>query len=300
MTGTPTASRKRRARSLKTPSGSSSPGTKYAVDSRVAPVPPLTLSRSIAPVDARLRATSISSSGPSPPVRHWSTAIRKPTMKSSETAARTASSTSRPKRVRFSRLPPYSSVRVLTPGSKNCSIRCPPNEVTSQPSQPQRSRRAAASANRCTIAGISDDGQRHRHLEVDALRKVGRRAQRDARQRRRAAPPHVGHLRHAQRAVAWTPSASARSAGSLRSSQSEIEPYDAAVVGSTDAEPNVMTSPHAAGRLADVVVHLARIDQTVAAPPRRVRRRHDPVAQHLAAQLQRRVEVREGLTAPSP
>ena len=40
----------------------------------------------------------------------------------------------------------------------------------------------------------------------------------------------------------WTPSASARSAGSLRSSQSEIEPYDAAVVGSTDAEPNVMTS----------------------------------------------------------
>ena len=77
-------------------------------------------------------------------------------MKSSETAARTASSTSRPKRVRFSRLPPYSSVRVLMAGSKNCSIRCPPNEVTSHPSQPQRSRRAAASAKRCTIAGISD------------------------------------------------------------------------------------------------------------------------------------------------
>jgi hypothetical protein len=43
---------------------------------------------------------------------------------------------------------------------------------------------------------------------------------------------------------AWTPSASARSAGSLRSSQSEIEPYDAAVVGSTEADPNVMTRPH--------------------------------------------------------
>ena len=36
----------------------------------------------------------------------------------------------------------------------------------------------------------------------------------------------------------------ARSAGSLRSSHSEIDPYDAAVVGSTDAEPNVMTSAH--------------------------------------------------------
>jgi DNA-binding GntR family transcriptional regulator len=38
-------------------------------------------------------------------------------MKLSDTAARTASSTSRPKRVRFSRLPPYASVRVLTRGS---------------------------------------------------------------------------------------------------------------------------------------------------------------------------------------
>ena len=113
-TGTPTACRRRAARSLKTPSGSSSPGTKYAVASRVAPVPPLTLIRSTAPDDVRLRAISIMSSGPSPPVRHWSTAIRRLTMKSSDTAARTASSTSRPKRVRFSRLPPYASVRVLT------------------------------------------------------------------------------------------------------------------------------------------------------------------------------------------
>jgi hypothetical protein len=40
-----------------------------------------------------------------------------------------------------------------------------------------------------------------------------------------------------------TPSASARSAGSLRSSQSAIEPYDASVDGSTDADPNVITSP---------------------------------------------------------
>ena len=41
---------------------------------------------------------------------------------------------------------------------------------------------------------------------------------------------------------AWTPSASARSAGSLRSSHSAIEPYDASVAGSTDADPNVITS----------------------------------------------------------
>ena len=41
----------------------------------------------------------------------------------------------------------------------------------------------------------------------------------------------------------WTPSASARSAGSLRSSQSAIEPYDASVDLSTDADPNVITSP---------------------------------------------------------
>ncbi len=69
-TGTPSAARKRRARSLKTPSGCSSPGTKYAVDRRVAPVPPLTLNRSIASLAARLRPTSISSWGPSPPVKH--------------------------------------------------------------------------------------------------------------------------------------------------------------------------------------------------------------------------------------
>ena len=41
----------------------------------------------------------------------------------------------------------------------------------------------------------------------------------------------------------WTPSASARSAGSLRSSHSATEPYDASVDGSTDADPNVITSP---------------------------------------------------------
>src|SRR5439155_759646 len=67
--GTPTSSRNRIARSLKTPLGSLSPGTKKPVVRRVAPVPPLTLKRSTAPVEATLRAISIMSSGPRPPVR---------------------------------------------------------------------------------------------------------------------------------------------------------------------------------------------------------------------------------------
>jgi hypothetical protein len=54
---------------------------------------------------------------------HWSNAIRKPTMNESDTAVRTAETTSRANRTRFSNDPPYSSVRVLTNGSKNCSIR---------------------------------------------------------------------------------------------------------------------------------------------------------------------------------
>ena len=41
----------------------------------------------------------------------------------------------------------------------------------------------------------------------------------------------------------WTRSASWRSRSSLRGSHSEIDPYEAALSGSTDAEPKVMTSP---------------------------------------------------------
>ncbi len=163
-------------------------------------------------------------------------------MKSSDTAARTASSTSRPKRVRFSRLPPYSSVRVLMAGSKNCSIRCPPNEVTSHPSQPQRSRRAAASAKRCTIAGISEAASGTGTSRwTPSGRSEGARS---------GMPVSVDVPRRPMCVICdmhrapwpWTPSASARSAGSLRSSHREIEPYDAAVVGSTEADPNVITS----------------------------------------------------------
>ena len=163
-------------------------------------------------------------------------------MKSSETAARTASSTSRPKRVRFSRLPPYSSVRVLTPGSKNCSIRWPPNEVTSQPSQPQRSSRRAASANRSTIAGISDvrSGTGTSRCTPSGRSDGARSGMPDIVESRAA--PCGSSATCSSAPWRWTPSASARSAASLRSSQSEIEPYDAAVAGSTDAEPNVMTS----------------------------------------------------------
>ena len=173
-------------------------GTKYAVDSRVAPVPPLTLNRSIAPVAARLRAISISSSGPSPPVRHWSTAIRNPTMKSSETAARTASSTSRPKRVRFSRLPPYSSVRVLTRGVEELldQVAAERRHLAAVPAAALQARRrlgeplhdrrdlgrvAAAPAPR---GGRPPEGRTARAAGCPVIVDV-------------PAPPHVRHLRHA-------------------------------------------------------------------------------------------------------
>ena len=41
----------------------------------------------------------------------------------------------------------------------------------------------------------------------------------------------------------WTRAARVRSASSLRSSQSEIDPYEAALAGSTEAEPKVITNP---------------------------------------------------------
>ena len=137
------------------------------------------------------------------------------------------------------------------------------------------------------------DGQRHGHLEVDALRKVGGRAQRDARQRGRAAPPHVRHLRHAQSTVA----VDAVGERAQRRLVALVPQRDRAIRGRRRRVDRGRAERHheraSAGRLADVVVHLARIDQTVTAPARRVGRRHDPVAQHLPAQLQRRVEVRE-------
>ena len=84
----------------------------------------------------------------------------------------------------------------------------------------------------------------------------------------------------------WIPSASSRSAGSLRSSHRAIDPYEAWVVGSTDAEPKVITSPAPPGRLADVVVDLGLGDQAVVAPARGVRGGHDTVSEHPATKLE--------------
>ena len=153
----------------------------------------------------------------------------------------------------------------------------------------ESSSRAAGKAycsNRCTIAGISETASGTGTSRwTPSGRSEGARSGMPVRVEVPRRPMCV--ICETQRAPwAWTPSASARSAGSLRSSHSAIEPYDAAVVGSTQADP---TSSRAAstGRLADVVVHLAPIDQAVAAPARGVGRGHDPVAQHLPAQLQR-------------
>ena len=64
---------------------------------------------------------SSSSSGWSPSGRESSPETRAPTTKSRPTAPRTASRISSEKRMRFSRLPPYWSVRRLMAGLQNWS-----------------------------------------------------------------------------------------------------------------------------------------------------------------------------------
>jgi hypothetical protein len=111
--------------------------------------------------------------------------------------------------------------------------------------------------------------------------------------RRRAAPPHVRQLRHAASTVA----VDAFSERTKRRLVALVPKCDRAIRRCRRGLDRRRTERHdesaATSRLAHVVVHLARIDQTVTTPTRRVRRRHDPVAQYLPAQLERRVEVRE-------
>ena len=71
------------------------------------------------------------------------------------TAARTASSTSTQKRMRFSRLPPYSSVRRLLLGERNSWIRYPCAPCTSMPSKPPATALAAERAKYSTSSRIS-------------------------------------------------------------------------------------------------------------------------------------------------
>ena len=57
-------------------------------------------------------------------------------------------------RIRFSSGPPYSSVRVLLAGERNCSIRYPLEACRSIPSSPPSRHRRAAAANASTISAI--------------------------------------------------------------------------------------------------------------------------------------------------
>ena len=102
------------------------------------------------------------------------------------TAARTASNTSRGKRMRFSSEPPYSSSRRLEIGDRNSCSRYPCAPCSSMASKPSRSARRAvatkssrtlASPARSSASGASSPsecgsgGGRHRHPTV---RRVGR------------------------------------------------------------------------------------------------------------------------------
>ncbi len=79
---------------------------------------------------------------------------RMPTQMSCPTSARTAWRTSRRNRIRFSSDPPYSSVRTLLAGDRNCSIRYPDDACTSIPSSPPSRQRRAAAAKASTCSAI--------------------------------------------------------------------------------------------------------------------------------------------------
>jgi hypothetical protein len=81
--------------------------------------------------------------------------IFQPTMKSSPTCARTSSSTSRQKRVRFSTDPPYLSTRSLADGLRNWSSRCWPAAISSTPSSPPSLVRLAAAPKARTTRRMS-------------------------------------------------------------------------------------------------------------------------------------------------
>ena len=155
------------------------------------------------------------------------------------------SSTSRPKRVRFSRLPPYSSVRVLTRGVEELLDQVA-RRTTSPRTRPSRSApdARAASAKRVTIAGISAAAQRR--PAPRGGRPPGGRTGRAAGCRSastcRAAPCASSATCSARRGRGRPRPARGVPARCARPT-ARSTPYDAAVAGSTDAEPNVMTSP---------------------------------------------------------
>ena len=75
-----------------------------------------------------------------------------------------------PKRIRFSRLPPYRSVRWLTDGDQNWSIRWPWAAETSQPSSPPSRQRRAAWAKLLTMRAMSSSS-----ISFGMVREAGSR-----------------------------------------------------------------------------------------------------------------------------
>jgi hypothetical protein len=80
---------------------------------------PMTLMKSMSPVSDIACAISLAISWSMPLSLNSSAHILRPTQKSLPTASRTASSTSMPKRIRFSSEPPYSSLRRFVSGDQN-------------------------------------------------------------------------------------------------------------------------------------------------------------------------------------
>ena len=87
--------------------------------------PRITLMKSTLPVATRRRAISMPSVAESPSGSASSTTMRKPMMKSGPTVRRISSSAARLKRMRLSREPPKSSLRLLVSGDQNWSRKWP-------------------------------------------------------------------------------------------------------------------------------------------------------------------------------
>src|SRR5947199_9795437 len=133
--------------------------------------PTLTCTKSTRPASSSRAAISAASSAvrPAPSRCSSSPTSRIPTATPSPTAARTASGTSTPRRIRFSRLPPYSSVRWLLLGERNSWIRYPWAPCTSIPSNPPAAALAAERAKYSTSSRISS---RSKALERDEIREL--------------------------------------------------------------------------------------------------------------------------------
>jgi hypothetical protein len=137
--------------------GTWKPGPRYPVEA-VAPaaaLPPDEQSMTSTPRAFSLRASTAESSISQPPSKPSTEDMRTNSGLSSGHTGRTASVSSSRKRILFSRLPPYSSVRRLDKGDRNCCARYPCAACNSISSMPIRSARLAASTNRPITRAMS-------------------------------------------------------------------------------------------------------------------------------------------------